>query len=323
MSKEIHTIGVVGASGGIGTEVMRQAANYPNYEFVPIGRKYHDRWLDFDQPSPLVYRSALRDLDAIIHLAAMTSEQNDPLLHYKYNFNPTATIAKVASENGIPFIYAGSTAMYTGTPYGIINDKTPADSDAAYGRSKILAHEVAQKFKKDERRETGYKPIQVVPGATFGPDTAWTHLLTKYMKNPVMRTFSRFMLESELGWSDMEDVANLFILIATNPYVATSERYLAVNGNASLRDIFKTMSELSGLNPLETALPREIAEPIGRAALTVAGKKAKIAPETFSFGLHGEKRQFKSEAARRDYGWEPKSLEQTLREIKEGYKPKI
>jgi len=319
VSKEIHTIGVVGASGGIGTEVMKQAKNLPDYEFVPIGRKYHNRFLDFDRASLKEYGAALAGLDAVIHLAALTSEQNDPDLHVKYNFVPTATIADIAAENGMAFIYAGSTAMYY--KEGVIDDSTIPDSPAAYGSSKIASHNHAQANLR-HYHHPDYKPIQVVPGATFGPDAAWTHLLVKYMKNPLMRTFSRFMLDSELGWSDMEDVADLFIKIATNPYVATSERYLAVNGNASIREILKTMSELSGLKPLEKSFPRGIAEPIGRAALKAAGKKAKIAPETFSFGINGEKRKFKGEAAKRDYNWQPKTLQQTLSEIKADYKPR-
>lgn len=125
-----------------------------------------------------------------------------------------------------------------------------------------------------------------------------------------------------MGWSDKEDLARLFIQIATNPYIAHSERYLAVNGMAKTNLIFETIAEVAGVEPPKIALPKKVIEPIGRLGLTLAGKKAPISPEAFSFGLHGHQRLFSSRAARSDYGWETKPLEQTLEEIKTSFKPR-
>ena len=125
-----------------------------------------------------------------------------------------------------------------------------------------------------------------------------------------------------MGWTDKEDLANLFIQIAINPYIATSDRYIAVNGMGSTNEIFAAMAEVSGVKPPSIPLPKKLIEPMGIALLTVFSKKAPVSPESFSFGLHGHERQFSSDAAREDYNWQTKTLAQTLSEIKVGYKPK-
>ncbi len=323
MSHEVHTIGITGATGGIGSEIMKKAPLYPDINFVAFGRDY-SKLESLGDVEKRIYnledtietlRPHFSGIDSIIHLAGLTNERNDFDLHDKLNRQATENLATVASEYGLPFIYTGSTAQYTDNPHAFITDRTPAFSNAAYGGSKVDAHRASQRLATKEARERGYKPIQVVPGLTIGPDAEWTHFLAG--GGARVRVMEHFMRDTEIGWSNMDDVTDLLIRIAINPYVGDSERYLAVNGMAQTNHLLEFFADLGGRS-LPMKLPKSI-EPIGRAVLRVMGKNAPISPEALSFGLHGEKRKFMPLAASKDYGWQPKGLTQTLIDIKDGY----
>lgn len=333
MSHEIRRIGVTGATGNIGQEVLRQGQNIENVIFVPIIRNRgviaeikasgeDVRWIDFEKSTPRDYHAAVSGLDGVIHLAASVSEQNDFELHDKNNTQATRKIAEAAAREGAVIIYAGSTAQYTRNTERVIDDSTIPNSTGAYGLSKIRAHVAARGLETSESRKKGYRAIQVVPGMTIGPDASWTHTWVKVMENPVSRFLSGVLLDTEVAWSDKEDLAQLFIQIALNPYVAETDRYLAINGMASVYSLFKTYSELANVKPPHYRIPKRGVEPILKTVLSLAGKKAPVSPEVVDFAFHGEDHKFRADAARRDYDWHPRTIKQTLDKIKGDYKPR-
>lgn len=333
MSHEMRKIGVTGATGNIGHEVMRQGKAMEHVLFVPIIRNADTvarmrsegkdaRWLDLEHSLRTDYPAAITGLDAIIHLAASVSERNDFELHDIYNTEATKKLAQAAAKQGAVLVFAGSIAQYSGTTPGTIIDETLPYSRGAYGLSKNKAYEAARKLKTPEAKRRGYDAIQVIPGMVIGPDASWTHTWKKVMENPVGRFLSGILLDNEVAWTDKEDLARLFIQIATNPYATDADRILAINGMASTNALFETFSELAGVTPPQQRIPKRGIEQAVKLGLTVMRSHAPVSPEVASFVLHGKDHPFDPSLAERDYGWKPKSLETTLLEIKRDFRPR-
>lgn len=179
---------------------MRQAENHPNRKFIPIVRNSQfiaERRsqglevieLDSARSDTKQIRAAIHGLDSIIHLAARTSENNDFEAADLENHQATRKLADASSKEGIVLVTTGSIAQFTRNRYGVIDDGTKPESGSAYGKSKINAHRAAKSFETPETTAQGYKTIQVVPGATIGPDTTWVDYLVKQMQNPTARLF--------------------------------------------------------------------------------------------------------------------------------------
>lgn len=97
-----------------------------------------------------VQKDLLRDVDAIVHLAAVS---NDPMgnifeeVTYDINYRSSVELAKKAKEMGAKkFVYASSCSMYGFAEGGQRTEQSPLNPLTAYAKSKVLAEKDLEKI---------------------------------------------------------------------------------------------------------------------------------------------------------------------------------
>ncbi|HVZ66948.1 MAG TPA: NAD(P)-dependent oxidoreductase [Patescibacteria group bacterium] len=327
--KEIRNILVTGATGGIGSEVMRQAHKYPNLNLVPavrneayiahrVAQNLPVRYLDIENSPIEDFYKALEGMDAVIHLAASTSEKNDFELHDRTNRLATLKIAIVAARFGLPLVIAGSIAQNAGNEKGVIDEDTDPIAKSAYGLSKINAFKEAKML---ETPGSDYKVLQGIPGMTLSSESSWAKATPRLIRNGATRFGMRALLNKEIAWSNQEDVANMFIQLAANPHLAQHDRYLLINGMINTNEIFKLFADLTDVKMPTVPIASWKAKAVGDTVLLcmkyVHNKTQPVSREVLAFALEGGQRQFIAKRAHEDYGFEFKTFEETAQEIRD------
>jgi len=172
-----QTILVTGATGAIGPRVVHaldQAgcrihtfsidtpteAMFPQSVEVLVG----------DVTDQLAVQSAMRDVDAVIHMAALLHIVNPPPeLREKYehvNVGGTATIVEAAIRAGVKRVVLFSTiAVYGHSDGCVLNEMSPTNPDTFYARTKCAAEQIVL-----NARGTDGQPLGTVLrlGAIYG-----------------------------------------------------------------------------------------------------------------------------------------------------------
>ncbi|MDD5081838.1 MAG: NAD(P)-dependent oxidoreductase [Dehalococcoidales bacterium] len=104
-------------------------------------------WGDVRRPE--LVRSALAEVDAVVHMAAILPPvaYENPELASKVNVSGTRTVVNLIKEKGkpIPFIYTSSVAVFGPTPeatHPICPDRNSPHPQGAYGETKLQAENV-------------------------------------------------------------------------------------------------------------------------------------------------------------------------------------
>ncbi|MBI2842530.1 MAG: NAD(P)-dependent oxidoreductase [Armatimonadetes bacterium] len=153
---------VTGGSGHIGRVVVRYLAS--NHEVINL-----DRVEPVDTPPGVEFRSAdllklesaksaIRDADAVVHLAAIPNPFNDPPERVlSVNVGITFNVIEAMVQNGIPRIVYGSSESASG--FGVrtrdfkplylpIDEQHPSWPTESYGVSKVLCEEMLRSYSR-------------------------------------------------------------------------------------------------------------------------------------------------------------------------------
>jgi nucleoside-diphosphate-sugar epimerase len=161
---------IVGASGNVGSAVIRALSAEPRVtSVVGLARRHPDwalpktEWVSadiaVDDLVPLV-----RGADVVVHLAWQFQPTHDPYLTWTTNAVGTARVLDAVSEAEVPaLVYASSVGAYSPR-----DDDTPVDEDwpthgwptAAYGREKAYTERLLDTFvhAHPERRVVRFRP---------------------------------------------------------------------------------------------------------------------------------------------------------------------
>ncbi|MEN3141370.1 GDP-mannose 4,6-dehydratase [Ochrobactrum sp. WV_118_8] len=288
-----HRILVTGASGFVGTWLMRLLREYAEtmpIELVAAGRS-EDSDIKLDLVDRLETYRIVREVQptSVIHLAAIAAPmeaKRNASMAWNVNFHGTLNLAS-AVLSAVPecrFIYASSSEVYgvtfeekAGKP---VNEKCLLRPKTVYGATKAAADIAVGQMYYDGLRSVRFRPFNHT-----GPGQADSFVVSAFAKQiaeimegrtePVIQVGN---LEAFRDFIDVRDVVRIYAQTAlmNNPNHEGKVFNLASGRATQINDILNTMIKLSGyhidivVSP-ERVRPVEIAIAIGNAK---AAKKA-------------------------------------------------
>ena len=259
---------VTGATGFVGAAVAR-ALNATGTEVRVLirrdsdlrnlgGLKVEQAYGDLRDRDSL--RRALSGCQQLYHVAAHYALwAKDPSVFYEVNVTGTRTLLETARELGTERIVYTSTIGAIGLPIGggLGTEETPVSlSQMAgdYKRSKYLAEQEVLKLAR-----AGLPVVIVNPSAPVGQGdikpTPTGQMIVDFMKGRMWA-----YIETGMNLVDVDDVAVGHLRAMERGRVG--ERYILGNRNLSLREIFETLSNLTGVTAPRIKLPWQAILPL-------------------------------------------------------------
>lgn len=170
---------VVGASGNVGTSVLRSLAAEPAVESVlglarriPKGTFAKTEWREADiARTPL--RPLFQDADAVIHLAWLIQPGRDKQQLHEVNVEGSARVFRAVAAAGVPrLVYASSIGAYAPGPKDRGVDEswpTTGIRSSFYARHKAEVERVLDRFESDH---PDTRVVRLRPGLIFKREAA-------------------------------------------------------------------------------------------------------------------------------------------------------
>ena len=145
------TIGVTGASGYIGTEIVKVLLTYTTANIICITRTKNTLFkntrlkiINGNITNFKIWENLVKDTHVIFHLAGNTSikiAKNNPVLSEKSTLLPISLLIKAANKHKKKpkIIYASTVTMYGLTPIGLIDESYTIDPLTFYDLHKSFA----------------------------------------------------------------------------------------------------------------------------------------------------------------------------------------
>jgi UDP-glucose 4-epimerase len=170
---------VTGASGNVGTSLLRSLAEEPSVESVlgicrrvPAASFPKVEWRAADVArSPL--RPLFQDADAVVHLAWLIQPARDQRLVRAVNVDGSARVFRAAAAAGVrTLVYASSVGAYASGPKDRAVDEswpTTGIPSSFYSRHKAEVERLLDRF---EREHEGVRVVRLRPGLIFKREAA-------------------------------------------------------------------------------------------------------------------------------------------------------
>jgi dihydroflavonol-4-reductase len=253
---------VTGATGFVGAAVARAVASTGADVRVLVRQDSELGNLDGlsvehvhgDLRNPDSLRRALAGCRQLYHVAAHYALwAKDPSIFYDINVTGTRLLMEAAREAGVERIVYTSTIGAIGLPEGggLGTEQTPvslAQMAGDYKRSKYLAEQEVLTLAK-----AGLPVVIVNPSAPVGErdikPTPTGQMIVDFMKGRMPA-----YIETGMNLIDVDDVATGHVRAMERGRIG--ERYILGNKNLMLREIFETLSRLTGVPAPTVKLPR-------------------------------------------------------------------
>jgi len=257
------TVLVTGATGAVGPRVV-QALSAARYQIrtLSLDQPSKGQWPDDvetrigDVTDPAAVQSAMQEVDAVIHLAALLHIVNPPPeLREKYeriNVGGTATVVDAAVKAGVKRIVLASTIAVYGPSNGrILNEDSNPHPDTFYAQTKLAAEKIVLNARRADNQ-----PIGTVLrfGAVYGSRIKGNYerlvrALTRHCFIPVGAGQNRRTLVYD------KDIARAIVLAVQHP-AAAGKIYNVTDGRFhELNEIITAISAALGRKPPRFSLP--------------------------------------------------------------------
>lgn len=248
----------------------------------------------------------------VIHCASIVTvdpEYNQKV--YEFNVNGTRNIVNKCLEHKVKkLVYVSSTSAIPELPKGqVIREVDFFAPDAVigyYGKTKAEATQLVL----DAVCKKGLDASIVFPTGIFGPyDYAYG-----YAANAIMDCVKEKLLAGIGGCFNAVDVRDLAVsVIACAEKGRKGEGYIMSNETASIRDLFKIISRLTGAREVKVFLPLWIANILATLLEFISKFTKKPALFTrFSIYNLARNNDFSSEKAKRELGYTVRPFEETI-----------
>jgi nucleoside-diphosphate-sugar epimerase len=316
---------VTGGTGFIGGEVVRQLRRRGEEVVCLVrnpekGKKVAELGCELvagDLGDAEAIRKGMEGCDAVIHAAAMYEvgipAKQRPAMR-EANVAGTERVLEAAGEAKVPHVVYVSTVGIFGNTHGEVVEESyehPAkDFTSCYEETKWEAHQIAKRMIAE-----GLPCTIVQPGGVYGPgDTSSiAQLLDQFLsgKMPLLPF-------PDLGicLSHVEDIAGGILLALDRG--KPGETYVISGPAVTVREAIETVASLTGRKAPKRAIPTPLMKamiPIGPLVGKAMGQPPNLRELISS--ADGVTFWASYEKAKRELGYEPRGLEQGMRELLE------
>ena len=309
---------VTGANGFTGSHLVR-ALEQRGDTVVGLVRQTSDLSRLAESNAHLVYgditdraalKAAMAGVDIVFHIAAYVDlGLVDAAKMERVNVEGTRTVLKTARAAGVAkMIHCSTIGVYGDTQGRVINEtfqREQQDFSSAYDVTKYQAQQLV-----DQAATEGFHTVSMMPAGIFGADDP--HF------GPVFRLFRSGRLKIWPGGDRITGIVHVDDLVAAMllaaEKAALGEHFIISTGELKTREMFVYLSKLTGISPPSDApewlirLIGNLLDPIGR----LLGKNLPLNRERVHY-IYDRCVRVDATKAREVLGWQPRSVEETLR----------
>ena len=257
-------------------------------------------------------KAAIAGADTVFHTAAYVELGivNEAQMH-RVNVEGTRAVLEAAKAAGVQkMVYCSTIGVFGDTGGQVVSEtfkRTQTGFSSAYDRTKYEAQQLVDQFAKE-----GLPVVSLLPSGIFGSDDP--HF------GPVMKQFLKGGLKLWAGGDritgivHVDDLATAMILAAERG--KPGEHYIISAGDLSTREMFGIFSQETGIKvPAEAPrfivrLAGNLLDPIGR----FFSWQPPLSRERVHY-VYDRCVRVDAGKARQELGWQPRSVEETLRQI--------
>ncbi len=314
---------LTGGTGFVGSAVLRQLLAAGRDIRVLI-RPKSDRRNIAGLPVEVVYgdltdRSSLdrgmKGCSALFHVAAdYRLWVPDAEEMYETNVAGTSNVMRAALNAGIErIVYTSSVATLgfsrDGSP---ANEETPVsitDMIGPYKRSKFMAEAVVKRLAEEQAL-----PVTIVnPSTPVGPRDIRPTPTGRIIVDAASGRMPAYV-DTGLNLVHVDDVAYGHLLALEHG--KAGERYILGGRNLTLKEILCAIADITGQNPPSFCVPRRLLFPVAYLSEVWAHLVSRKEPRITLSGVRLAKKKmfFSTEKARRCLGFNPRPVEEALRD---------
>lgn len=310
---------VTGATGFVGGRLARQLLDR-DYEVRVLARTPSDaaelegrgaEVVEGDLTDAESVRDAVRGVDGVFHLAAVYELGGDLEWMREVNVEGTRRVLDAAAEEGVDrVVYCGSDTSLGDTAGDVRDESATHDGPfrSVYAQTKHEAHELV-----DERIEQGAPVVHAIVSTVYGPgdESPVADLIEHHLAG---RLVAHLDAEAGYTFTHVDDVADA--LRRAYERGEPGESYLVSGTPATFEEFFAELSEQTGVPEPRFEVPSWVVDaalPVVERLAPLAGGSRSEIREMVGMG-RGVTRFFSAEKAEEELGWEPRSLEEGLRE---------
>lgn len=310
---------VTGANGFTGSHLVK-ALEQRGGTVVGLVRKTSDlsrldhcqvRLVYGDITDRAALQTAMQGIDIVFHTAAYVElGLVDAAKMARINVEGTRSVLETAKAAGVAkLVYCSTIGIYGDTQGQTIDEtfqRQQQGFSSAYDSTKYQAQQWVDQF-----AAAGLPVVSVMPSGIFGADDP--HF------GPVLQTFLKGRLKVWAGGDRVTGIVHVDDLVAAMLLAAekapSGSHYIISTGDLTTREMFAFLSQEAGV-----PAPREVPEPIVRLAghiLDPIGRLLSWQPPISRERVHyvyDRCVRVDGSKARRELGWQPRSVEQTLRD---------
>jgi nucleoside-diphosphate-sugar epimerase len=301
-----HLIQALEQRGDVVVGLVRKSSNLARLARRKVELVYGDL-CDVD-----TLKASMSGVDVVFHVAAYVELGivNEAEMA-RVNVEGTRAVLAAAQAAGVPkMVYCSTIGIFGDTQGRVIDEtfkRTQTDFSSAYDRTKYEAQQLVDRAAAD-----GFDVVSVLPSGIFGADDP--HF------GPVIQQFLKGGLKLWAGGDrvtgivHVDDLATAMLLAAEKG--KRGERYIISAGDMTTREMFALLSKEAGVPaPAETPeaivrLVGNLLDPIGR----LFSWQPPLSRERVHY-VYDRCVRVDGSKARRELGWEPRSVEKTIREL--------
>jgi len=287
--------------------LVRTTSNRRRLEGLPV------EYAEGDVTDRTSVEKALDGVEVVYHSAALYelgTAQAEYMEHV--NVGGTENVLSAAHERGILAVHVSSVAALgpTGDQPAVEghwrHDMPRAPYEATKKRAHLLARSMAS---------SGARVRISMPGSIYGPDDpSLLGTAHKYLFRGLPVAVGAHLI---LSFVNVDDCAEGLIRIAERGH--DGEEYILVSDAVTFRKWFETIAQATGKRPPRFYLPDVLVWDVGDVARRlVPGRPGRILRDAIAMSA-GEHWSFSGEKARRELGWEPRTLAQGMVELRDWY----